>query len=85
MFSTQPEPDATVQSLFDLTGRVALITGASGYLGKALSFALAEVGATVVVSSRQRKKADEIAGEIKLGVESELVKLIVKTKKRLGF
>jgi gluconate 5-dehydrogenase len=64
MFSTQPEPDATVQSLFDLTGRVALITGASGYLGKALSFALAEVGATVVVSSRQRKKADEIADQL---------------------
>ena len=48
MFSTQPEPDATVQSLFDLTGRVALITGASGYLGKALSFALAEVGAFIL-------------------------------------
>ena len=61
MLSTKPIEESTVHSLFDLTGRVALITGASGYLGKALSASLAEAGARVVVSSRKREKAEEVA------------------------
>jgi len=57
-------PSPTVQQLFDLTGKVALITGASGYLGTALSQALAEAGATVVASSREEGKAKEIAAAL---------------------
>ena len=45
--------DVSIQRLFDLSGRAALITGARGYLGRALADALAEAGARVVVSSRQ--------------------------------
>ena len=43
----------SIQQLFDLTGRVALITGASGHLGVAMASALAEAGCRVVVASRK--------------------------------
>jgi NAD(P)-dependent dehydrogenase (short-subunit alcohol dehydrogenase family) len=46
----------TVQQLFDLTGRVALVTGASGHLGSALAAALAEAGCRVVVGSRDLQR-----------------------------
>ena len=38
--------------LFDLTGKVALMTGASKGMGKAMAHALAAHGATVVISAR---------------------------------
>jgi NAD(P)-dependent dehydrogenase (short-subunit alcohol dehydrogenase family) len=52
--------EPTIQTLFDLTGRVALITGGSGYLGQSLSRALAEAGATVVVGSRDQGRAQQV-------------------------
>ncbi|MCA9069434.1 MAG: SDR family oxidoreductase [Planctomycetaceae bacterium] len=56
--------EPTVANLFDLTGRVALITGGSGYLGQSLSRALAEAGATVVVGSRDQERAQSVANEL---------------------
>lgn len=56
--------EPTLQQLFDLTGRVALITGASGYLGSSLSRALAEAGANVVVGSRDQATAIEVARQL---------------------
>ena len=56
--------DVTIQQLFDLTGRVALVTGASGWLGNAMAAALAEAGANVVVASRDESKADEARAKL---------------------
>src|ERR1044071_8362205 len=54
----------TVQQLFDLTGRTALITGARSPLGFAMATALAEAGARVVTTSRQLKTARTIAARL---------------------
>ena len=51
-------------SLFDLTGKVAVITGSSRGIGKASAFALAEHGAKVVISSRKQEACDAVAAEI---------------------
>lgn len=54
----------TISELFDLSGRVALITGASGYLGSAMASALAEAGATVACASRDQGRANAAASEL---------------------
>jgi len=62
---TTPDADSpTVEQLFDLSGRTALITGARGYLGRAQAAALAEAGARVIVSSRHRDQALAVAEEL---------------------
>src|SRR5882757_6978784 len=51
-------------SLFDLTGKVVIITGSSRGIGKASAFELAEHGARVVISSRKQDACDAVAAEI---------------------
>ncbi len=58
------DPHPSVQQLFDLSGRVALITGATGHLGQAMAAALAESGARVVIASRDVKKAETTAASL---------------------
>ena len=57
-------------SLFNLTGKVAVITGSSKGIGKAIAERMAEQGANVVISSRKAAPCDEVAAAInaKFGV-----------------
>lgn len=49
--------EPTLAQLHDLSGRTALITGGTGYLGRSFSRALAEAGARVIVASRDQGRA----------------------------
>lgn len=51
-------------TLFDMTGKVALITGSSRGIGRAIAERMAEHGANVVISSRKQDVCDRVAGEI---------------------
>ena len=50
--------------LFDLTGKVAVITGSSRGIGRAIAGAMADHGARVVISSRKQDACEAVAGEI---------------------
>jgi len=66
--SSAPPPPAPGADLFDLSGRVALITGGSRGLGREMALAFARRGADVVVASRKQDACDAVAEEIrKLG------------------
>jgi NAD(P)-dependent dehydrogenase (short-subunit alcohol dehydrogenase family) len=55
------------RQLFDLTGRVALVTGGSKGLGKAMARGFAEAGADVVISSRHEDELIAAEAEIRAG------------------
>lgn len=60
----QPVSVAGVKNPFDLTGRVAIVTGGSRGLGRAMAMAVAEAGASVVIASRKADACDAVAKEI---------------------
>lgn len=84
--------------LFDLEGRVALITGASKGMGLAMANALADYGARVVISSRKLEQCESAASDINerlgkgraiavacnIGYKEQLQKLVDETRARLG-
>ncbi|HWV23884.1 MAG TPA: glucose 1-dehydrogenase [Thermomicrobiales bacterium] len=56
---------ATVQQLFDLTGRVAVVTGAGSGLGVTFAEALAEAGASIVCAGLDINALERTAGRIR--------------------
>ncbi|MFY9641684.1 MAG: 3-oxoacyl-[acyl-carrier-protein] reductase [Rhodomicrobium sp.] len=50
--------------MFDLTGKCALVTGASGGIGEAIAAAFHGQGATVALSGTRREKLDEVAAKL---------------------
>ncbi len=50
--------------MFDLTGKCALVTGASGGIGEAVALSLHGQGATVALSGTRREKLEEVAARI---------------------
>ena len=56
---------ARTDALFDLTGRVAVVTGGSRGLGREMVLAFAERGADVVIASRKLDACEAVAAEVR--------------------
>jgi NAD(P)-dependent dehydrogenase (short-subunit alcohol dehydrogenase family) len=59
-----PDKKFDVQALFDVRGRTAVITGGSGYLGRAMASALAQAGAQVAILGRHLETVQTVAQSI---------------------
>jgi gluconate 5-dehydrogenase len=60
-----------VKQLFDLTGRVAVVTGGAVGLGRQMAEGLAEMGANLVLGARKKERCEQAAEELqKLGVKA---------------
>lgn len=69
----------------DLSGKIAIVTGAGGGLGKATALKLAEAGASVVVSDINLENAQNVADEIKkMGVPSKAIKTNVSIEEEVN-
>jgi NAD(P)-dependent dehydrogenase (short-subunit alcohol dehydrogenase family) len=65
------EGEMTMAGMFDLSGRVALITGGTRGLGLAMARGFAQAGCDIVVSSRKAEACDAVAAEIRgMGVRA---------------
>jgi gluconate 5-dehydrogenase len=86
----------TIQQLFDLTGKTALVTGGSRGLGLQMAHALGEAGAKIMLSSRKASDLEEACAELQAaGIDarwiaadcskdSEIARLADETLQRMG-
>ena len=51
--------------MFSLAGKTALVTGATGHLGRSISLSLAKAGAHVLVNARRREAVDGFVAELR--------------------
>jgi len=58
---TKPMPSA---NLFDLSGRVAVVTGGNGGIGRGIALGLAQAGAAVGVLARNEEKNQRVMSEL---------------------
>ena len=80
--------------LFDLSGKVAIVTGSSRGIGRAIAEALVDHGAKVVISSRKQDACDQVVAEINAGraiavaanisSKEDLQNLVDETRRQLG-
>jgi NAD(P)-dependent dehydrogenase (short-subunit alcohol dehydrogenase family) len=61
--------------MFDLTGKVAIVTGSTKGIGRAMVEGLARAGASVVVSSRKQELCDHVAREIESATGADVLGL----------
>ena len=88
----RPSPEAR-SVMFDLTGKTALVTGATGGIGGAIARAFHHQGATVAISGTRRELLDQLAGELKervhvlpcnLADKDEVEALVPKAEEAMG-
>lgn len=70
--------------LFDLSGRVALVTGGNGGIGRSIAIGLAQAGAAVAVLARDEEKNQRVMGELQaLGVRALTVRVDLNERGQL--
>jgi NAD(P)-dependent dehydrogenase (short-subunit alcohol dehydrogenase family) len=85
-------PPSTPDRVFDLTGRRALVTGASSGLGHRMALVMAHAGARVAVTARRAERLNELAAEhpsieafpADLASADDRVALVAAVEKRFG-